>query len=101
VSSKVESDESMNEQAVLDRVVDGQHAVLLVGPEEREQIVLVSDLPDDVHPGMWLQVQFEGDQLVEAAVDIQETERVRERIQKKLARLRKRGRKSRPDDISE
>ncbi len=83
------------EKAVVDRIVDNQHAVLLVGEEEVEHIVPVNLLPDGTGPGMWLHVQFEDDVLVDAVVDVEETEQVKKRIEEKLARLRRRGRRTR------
>lgn len=41
-------EQAVAEQAVIDRIEDGQHAVLLVGEEEREQIVPVAALPPRV-----------------------------------------------------
>ncbi|MEX1028136.1 MAG: DUF3006 domain-containing protein [Candidatus Paceibacterota bacterium] len=84
----------MEEKAVIDRIEDGEQAVLLVGEDERERIVPVSSLPDDAKAGNWLKVRFDGDELVEAVVDLEETERVKERISDKMARLRQRGRRS-------
>jgi hypothetical protein len=62
------------QKAVIDRIVDGEHAVLLVGEEQVEYIVPVRMLPTDTAPGTWLRVRFSDGQLVEAAVDNEETE---------------------------
>ncbi len=86
-------DEKGWEKAVLDRIVDGAHAVLLVGEEEREHVVPAALLPAEVTPGTWLKVRFEEENLVEAAIDGEETRRARERISEKLNRLRARGRR--------
>jgi hypothetical protein len=67
----------MKEKAVVDRIVDDRQAVLLVGEAELERIVLLAQLPAQAAEGVWLQVVFEGEQLVEAAVDLAETERMR------------------------
>ena len=85
-------EQAVAEQAVIDRIEDGQHAVLLVGEEEREQIVPVAALPPESKPGSWLRVRFEGARLVSATVDLEETERTRQRISDKLDRVRQRGR---------
>lgn len=82
------------ERAVIDRIEDGRHAVLLVGENEREQVVPVDRLPEDAKSGSWLLVRFRGDELVEATVDEEETARVKTRIADKMARLRARGRRN-------
>ena len=91
----------MAEKAVVDRIVDNQYAVLLVGEEEVEHIVSVSLLPDGTQPGTWLRVQFEEAALVDAVVDADETEQVKKRIEEKLARLRRRGRRTHQDKPEE
>lgn len=83
----------MDEKAVIDRIVEKEHAVLLVGEDEREYIVSVGRLPKEAQPGHWVRVRFEGDELVEIAVDQEETERVQQRISEKMAKLRQRGRR--------
>lgn len=42
------------DRAVVDRIVDGVTAVLLVGPDETEMRVDVADLPDGTAEGTWL-----------------------------------------------
>lgn len=82
----------MTEKAVLDRIVDGTQAVLLVGETEAEAIVPVTLLPDGTQPGDWLQVTRGADgTIVALALDPAETESMRERIAAKLAALRQRG----------
>lgn len=82
------------EKAVVDRIVDKRHAVLLVGESEVEKIVPVDNLPPGAGEGTWLRVEFEGDELVAAEVDAEETARVKARITAKMERLRQRGRKT-------
>ena len=82
------------EKAVVDRIVDKRHAVLLVGEDEVEKIVSVDKLPPGAGEGTWLRVEFEGDELVAAEVDAEETARVEARITAKMERLRQRGRKT-------
>lgn len=83
----------MWEKAILDRIVDGVHAVLLVGEEEREHVTPLAQLPSGVAPGTWLKLRIVDGSLVEAEIDEEETERARERIAEKLNRLRGRGRR--------
>ena len=84
----------MLEQAVVDRIVDGAHAVLLVGEGETERIVPAGLLPPGTREGMWLKVRFDGDDLVYAEIDAAATEAAKERIAEKLKQLRARGRRS-------
>ena len=83
----------MEKTAVIDRIVDGSKAVLLVGEEEDELVVAVDELPPQAKAGQWLRVRLEGDRLVAAAIDQAETAQVEARIDDKLARLRQRGRR--------
>jgi hypothetical protein len=82
-------------KAVIDRIVDGKHAVLLVGESEEEQVVSCSLLPEGVDEGSWLNVQFEGDQVVSIEVDQDETEKRKRRIQDKMNSLRQRSKRKR------
>ena len=79
---------------MVDRIVDKRHAVLLVGENEVEKIVSVDKLPPGADEGTWLRVEFEGDELVAAEVDAEETAQVKARIVAKMERLRQRGRKT-------
>lgn len=80
-------------KAVLDRIEDQQHAVLLVGEQQHERVVPANTLPAGTKPGDWLRVRFEGDAVLAISVDLQETEQTQQRIADKLARLRQRGRR--------
>jgi hypothetical protein len=81
----------MQEKAVVDRIVDGEHAVLLVGEREQEMVVPVAQLPAEAGAGMWLRVEVEEGVVTEIVVDVEETEIVRRRIAGKMALLRGRG----------
>lgn len=85
----VEEQPAPPEKAVVDRIVDGHTAVLLVGEDEREMLVSVDDLPDGAREGAWLRVMGDPPRL---ELDLEETARVRERIAGKLELLRRRGR---------
>ena len=76
---------SLIKKAVIDRF-EGNLAVLLV--EEKPRNVLRTLLPKGVKEGDWLEVEFEGERLVSAKVDAEEKERMKQRIEDKLARLR-------------
>lgn len=80
--------------AALDRIEDGTHAVLIIGdPPERELVVPVEQLPQGVREGHWLRVVLEGDQFISAAIDEQATEAAKQRVQGKMERLRRKGRR--------
>lgn len=88
----------MIERAVIDRVEDDRWAVLLVGEEPRQVVVPGDALPAGAKPGTWLRVEFDGDALISAEMDEAYTREIEERIEDKLQRLRKRGRKRHKDD---
>jgi hypothetical protein len=81
------------ELAVLDRIVDGEHAVLLVGdPPDRELVVPVTELPEGIREGHWLWVVISDGRLLEVIIDEEATEEARQRARAKLDELRARGR---------
>jgi hypothetical protein len=81
------------QRAVLDRIEDGEFAVLLVGDAQEERIVPLHQLPAGATPGTWFQVGLEGDSLQWLEIDARETDEARARIAEKLERLRQRGRR--------
>lgn len=84
----------MREVAAVDRIVEGRHAVLLVGdPPHREVTAPLDALPADVREGHWLRVELDADRLVSAEIDESATERARARARAKLDALRNRGRR--------
>lgn len=90
----VEEQPAPPEKAVVDRIVDGHTAVLLVGEDEREMLVSVNDLPEGAGEGAWLLVIGDPPRF---QLDPEETARVRERIAGKLELLRRRGRSQAAD----
>ena len=50
-----------SDAAVVDRIEDGTHAVLHVGPDEVELIVDVALLPEGTEAGAWLRLGFRAD----------------------------------------
>lgn len=81
------------EKAVVDRIVDGKTAVILVGENERQHHYPVDGLPEDAKEGTWLRVRVESGEIVAMEVDQEETDMVHQRIQEKMDRLRARGRR--------
>jgi hypothetical protein len=77
-----------DEQAVIDRF-EGAYAVLLVGEEQHVVDVPREQLPKGAKAGQWLRVHVDGDRLLSAELNQEATEAARQRIQEKLARLRR------------
>jgi hypothetical protein len=78
------------QRAVIDQIIDGKHAVLLVGDKEIERIVSIIQLPEGVSEGVWI-VITDND---EFELDVKTIIEVESRIQSKLEMLRKRTQKS-------
>lgn len=64
-------------------------AVLLVGEAQRVVDVPRVLLPPDSQEGESLRVQLDGNHLIQVTLDADATEATRQRIQEKLARLRR------------
>ncbi|WP_161524620.1 DUF3006 domain-containing protein [Alteribacter lacisalsi] len=76
--------------AVLDRIEDGQWAVLLVGTEEKEVILPVSKMPGGAGEGDWFTVTLVGDTVSSVTRDEQASAQAREEISSKMETLKKR-----------
>jgi len=81
----------MIKKAVIDSI-SKNYITLLVGPEEKEFILSKDQISDssEYQEGDWLEVKVKDDKVKIIKVDKEETENVKERIQKKLDRLRRR-----------
>lgn len=82
----------MIKKAVIDQIVDGKKAVILVGEEETVHIMDVEQLPAGAKEGDWLKVEEAVEQIKVLNLDEEETKKVKERIKNKLEKLRLRGR---------
>ena len=82
------------EKAVVDRIVDGKIAVILLGEDQRQHHHPADELPEGAQEGTWLRVRVEGAKIVSIEVDPGETDEVRRRIQEKMDKLRTRGPKT-------
>lgn len=80
--------EETTEQAVIDRF-EGAYAVLLIGAAQQPVDVPRQQLPSAARPGDWLRVTLVAGALITAQLDPDTTEATRQRIQTKLARLRR------------
>lgn len=81
----------MTEKAVIDRIVDGKDAVLLVGKNEQEHVILVEKLPQGAQEGSWLEVLLKEGSIQEIQLLMEDTEKIKRRIEDKMSLLRKRG----------
>lgn len=79
-----------DDRAVIDRIVDGSSAVLLVGSEEHERIVAASVLPDDAREGVWVVVDPSTEPVTVIEVDHERTAHRAERIEQQLEQIRER-----------
>ena len=75
-------------KAVIDRF-EGKFAVLILGDEKQHINVPRKLLPKQVREGSWLQVEIQGDEMISAIIDEEETENAKLRIAEKLERLRR------------
>ncbi|MBM7096261.1 MULTISPECIES: DUF3006 domain-containing protein [Alteribacter] len=76
-------------QAVLDRIEDGQWAVLLVGEEEKEVILPIQKVPPKSKEGDWFIVTFVEDTVSSVVLDEEKTTSMQSSIQSKLQQLKK------------
>lgn len=74
------------DRAVVDRIVDGKTAVLLVGSQEAELHVPVEHLPDDAQDGTWV-ILDSAARIV--GIDHELTGRRRRQLEGRLDRIRK------------
>jgi hypothetical protein len=77
-----------HQSAVIDRF-EGELAVLLIGPERRVLDLPRAMLPAGAREGSYVTIELAGDQLQQIALDEQATAAARQRVQDKLARLRR------------
>lgn len=76
-------------EAVLDRIVDGRFAVLLVGEEEEEHMIPMSEMPQGSKEGMKFNLGFIGKDII--SIEIMNEEVGKSQVlNEKLALLRKR-----------
>ena len=75
-------------KAVIDRF-EGDYAILILGDDEQRLNIPRKQLPQKAKEGSWLQLDIVGGQPSNIIFDEKETEKARQRIADKLARLRK------------
>lgn len=82
------SDKRKDVPGVIDRIIDGRIAVILLEEEKRQFDVPVAQLPADATPGSWLRLGLHADEIVSIELDVEMTQQMKERIHNKAARLR-------------
>jgi hypothetical protein len=75
-------------RGVVDRIVE-EVAVILVGDEETEHHVPVDELPPGTGEGAIVRLTFSHDRVQVTGVEEGETERLRDEMSERLARLRR------------
>lgn len=78
------------DRAVVERIADGEPAVLLLGPEQRELRVAVRDLPDDAGEGTIVVVRDVCGSVTILGVDRELTSARKDALARRLARIRAR-----------
>lgn len=86
-----------HDRAVLDRIVDGSTAVLLVGAAGHELTLPADRLPEDASDGTWLVLDVDVDPPVVVAIDEELTELRRRDLSSRLSRVRQERRGGRFD----
>lgn len=75
-------------KAVIDRIVDQKHVVLLVGDEEKEINVSIDILPKGAIEGSIVQVELDDcDQATKLILDEEETNEAKDRVASMIEKL--------------
>jgi len=77
----------MIQKAVIDWF-EGDYAVISIGNGERRLKAHREALPEGCQKSTWLNVEFKGDDIIKIEIDLEETAMTRDRIERKLTRLR-------------
>jgi len=78
----------MKKSAVIDRF-EGEYAILTLDGDQRQLKCVRSLLPNGVLEGTWLQIEIEGDHVVNATIDQEKTDNTLKRIKEKLEGLQR------------
>ncbi|MHB1334847.1 MAG: DUF3006 domain-containing protein [Candidatus Humimicrobiaceae bacterium] len=84
----------MKKQYTVDEIVNKRYAVMLDREDETNKIdVALKDIPVRVKEGDIVNIEFEGEKIIFAEVDVETTKRAREEVQKLLDELKSKGSK--------
>lgn len=81
----------MKRKAVIDRIEDGKHAVLLLEPDEKEMLIQLERLPKGIKPGYWLEVTLQDGEIKYMTLLTEETEARERLLAEKMSLLRTSG----------
>ncbi|MDV2581992.1 DUF3006 domain-containing protein [Alkalibacillus haloalkaliphilus] len=76
-------------QGVLDEIVDGQTAVILIETTKQTFHLPISQLPEGSQEGIWYDISVESDQVLKLTINKEKTKEQEEAISNRLNRLRK------------
>jgi hypothetical protein len=81
---------NMNKKkGVIDRIEDGEVALITINNEEKKLDLPLFLLPDGVKEGDWLDIEYLNDEIINININEKETEKALNRIKEKFERLRK------------
>jgi hypothetical protein len=84
--------EKMKKQYTVDAIVDKKFVVLLDRKDESKKLTIpLKDIPVKVKEGDIINLEFKGDKVIFAEVDIEATKKTRDRVEKMLKELKKKG----------
>ena len=84
----------MKKLYTVDEIVNKRYAVLLDREDESKKIdIALKDIPVRVKEGDIVNIEFEGDKVIFAEVDVEATKRAREEVKKLLEELKSKGSK--------
>ncbi|WP_188208143.1 DUF3006 family protein [Alkalibacillus aidingensis] len=75
-------------QGVLDRIVDGQKATILIESLKKEVTLNLDELPKGSQEGTWFDIALEGDQVRELVINQIKTDEQKQSTTNRLNRLR-------------
>jgi len=85
----VPAEQHGEDRAVIDRIVDGHTAVLLVGGEETELLLPVDALPQGAADGTWVVLDMSTDPPTVVGIDEQLTQRRFDELSARLETIRR------------
>jgi len=88
----VSAEQHGEDRAVIDRIVDGHTAVLLVGGDEIELLLPVDALPEDATDGTWVVLDTSTDPPTVTGIDQQLTQRRFDELSARLETIRRKRR---------
>ncbi len=82
-------------KGMLDRIEDGQFAVILIEGLQKEVTLPVSWLPEGSHVNSWFNIELEGEKITSIALDTETTAVQADKAFELMGRLKAKQRKSR------